>query len=168
MGNPRIARVLTWPAIVALVLAFGCSGSSDSEGKPADEADAGGSDVGMVHTDAESDSGSDSGTTDMSFDPRCDELVSDYMAQVEQFRSCGDVGDCQVIEGTESCDASPAFGASSGDAVNTDFEYPANWEARVEECADFIEMLPKVADSAPAENLRCEQQLCVADEASCL
>ena len=70
--------------------------------------------------------------------PRCDELRADYAAALDAATTCTDDDDCKVVGGTGTCDCAHTWGAASGDAVNQSFALPADWDARVVACSDFI------------------------------
>lgn len=101
------------------------------------------------------------------FTPRCDALESDYLAAVEAARTCTQDSDCQVIEGTGTCDCAHSWGLPAGDAVNVSFTYPEDWRRRLDACRDSIPT-DGTCDAAPATNPRCSAGVCVATDQSCL
>ena len=98
----------------------------------------------------------------------CNQLNAAWTAFVANNRACSTVADCRVIGGAGTCNCAAVLGNGSGDAISASAQGTNDYFARLVVCEQQGYNVGKICDAAPAKNLRCENGLCTADEASCL
>ena len=147
-------------------------GAADIAGGPAGEA---GGALDAVIADADVEAGKADGFSS-SIDTApdgvaaipCSQLNAAWSAYVASNRACSTVADCRVVGGAGTCNCTPVLGNGSGVAISVSAQGNNDYFSRLMVCTQQGYNVGSICDAAPARNLRCENGLCTADEASCL
>jgi hypothetical protein len=129
---------------------------------------------GGTKADAGDDPAADAASADAS--TSCRDLQEEYETAFAMVgKTCETVMDCALVGGQiePSCDGVPALGDCAGNATNKlayrssrAAEIEAEFDAACAEASCFE--VDCIADCAPANDLRCQNHVCVASSPSCL
>lgn len=85
-----------------------------------------------------------------------------------QNQGCSTAEDCVLVDAPESCGCRPVIGSPSGTPLaEASLPDAADYLTRLHECANAQPTVYTSCGNAPAQNLRCENNTCVADVATC-
>lgn len=103
----------------------------------------------------------------------CDSVRAEWSEFVSTHRACKTSADCTVVGGAGHwmswcVNCEPAIGTGSGDPIAISALSQAQaYLSKFAQCIASGQLTQCGWDSAPATNLRCEQDMCMADAAFC-